>query len=185
MSSPRRIRALSTAALSLLVALTALSCNSDQSPTAVRQSTAAQPTPRELLGLPILGGLTETLLPCNVTTTTTATKTIGPDGGTLTVGPHTLVIPAGALASPVTITGTAPAGGYVQVDFQPQGLRFAKKATLTLSYRSCALPLSLLYDVVYTDDSYNILEILPSLSSLLSANVSAPIGHFSHYMLAE
>lgn len=185
MPSPRPLRALRIASASLLVALLTLSC-SDHSPTGVQpQPQAGALTPRQLLGLPILGGVVEALLPCNVTTTSTATQTIGPYGGVLIVGPHSLIVPPGALAAPVTITGTAPAGKYVEIDFQPQGLRFAKKATLTMSYQSCALPLSLLYNIVYTDDSYNILEILPSLSSLLSPRVSAPIGHFSHYMVAE
>ena len=37
-----------------------------------------------------------------------ASGLIGPEGGTLAIGPHTLTVPAGALAAPVTISADAP-----------------------------------------------------------------------------
>src|SRR5260370_42521405 len=45
---------------------------------------------------------------------------IGPDGGTLQVGPHTLSVPAGALGAPVTITAGGPAGAGNPIQFQPR-----------------------------------------------------------------
>ena len=50
------------------------------------------------------------LLPCNVTTDQWNTASIGPEGGRLNVGPHTLVIPRGALRSRTQITAHAVRG---------------------------------------------------------------------------
>lgn len=67
-------------------------------------------------------------------------EVIGPDGGKLKIGPHELVIPAGALAEEELITGTSPMGELVQVTFGPHGLQFQRSAQLTLSYDHCMAP---------------------------------------------
>ncbi|HEX4561976.1 MAG TPA: hypothetical protein VH113_09120, partial [Gemmatimonadales bacterium] len=116
----------------------------DQGPLGV---TADQPTSgavskvttgpqKDLLG-GLLGGLG--LLRCSPLPPATSTATIGPLGGTLKVGPHTLVVPAGALADNVTITGALASGSYNAVTFQPEGLQFARSASLTMSYANCGL----------------------------------------------
>ena len=132
----------------------------------------------------VVGSITGNLLSCNVSTTYTATKWIGPSGGYLTVGPHTFVVPRGALDHYERITATAPAGNRVAVEFEPHGLRFDRPTALTLSYRQCGLlsipPLS----VVYVDDDEKILEVLPSLNSILLRRVTGKVDHFSQYALA-
>jgi hypothetical protein len=50
------------------------------------------------------------LLACRPLPYASATQTIGPDGGVIQVGPHTLRIPPRALSRPITITAEAPSG---------------------------------------------------------------------------
>jgi hypothetical protein len=113
------------------------------------------------------------------------TATIGLLGGTMSFGPHTLVIPPGALLKPTTITATVPADGHLTAEFQPEGLHFLLPATLTLGYAQCNPQPSSSLSIVYLGPLGEILELLPSLLNLNSHTVSAPISHFSVYAGAE
>ena len=156
-------------------------------PSAIAAAPAAQ---QQLLGLPLgdvplIGGLTQGLLSCNVTRSYSASQTIGSAGGVLKVGPHTLVVPKGALTANTLISASAPSGHTVQVHFEPSGLRFATPTALTMSYQDCGLVQGLLVKIVYVDSHSSILEVLTSLPNLLSRTVTAPVNHFSNYALAE
>jgi hypothetical protein len=167
-------------------ALTLAACTADTTPTGPSARAIAAPLqpPRDLLGLDVsLSGLT--LYRCPTDGYGSVTKQIGPEGGTIQVGPHYLVIPAGALSSTLTITATAPAGDYVKVDFLPEGLRFSKSAALILSYAHCSGPPPLLPKVVYLSDLLRILEVLDALHSNQSKSVTAKIRHFSGYAIAD
>ena len=126
------------------------------------------------------------LLKCSNLPYASTTQTVGGGGGTLAVGPHTLVIPPGALAQPTTITMTLPTGlGVNAVQFQPAGLRFQKPAALTMSYANCSLLGKLLpKQIAYTTDNLQILYYLLSLDNLLSKNVTGQVNHFSTYVVA-
>jgi hypothetical protein len=132
----------------------------------------------------VVGSLTGTLLPCNVTTTSTASKSIGPQGGSLVVGPHRLVVPPGALDHFELITATAPAGNRVAVEFEPHGLRFDRPTALTLSYKQCGLLSIPRLKIVYVGDDDRILQVLPSLNNILLRQVTGKVDHFSQYALA-
>jgi hypothetical protein len=110
-------------------------------------------------------------------------QTVGSDGGTINVGSHTLVIPAGALRSRTTITAEQMPGRTNSIRFSPEGLRFEKPATLTMNYRNCLLVL-VKKNIVYTDEKLNILEVLRSLDLFGRRSVTAPIDHFSRYAIA-
>lgn len=156
--------------------LATLSCTAD-TPTAP----AAAPE-RSLLGnlLSYTG-----LLTCKPLPMATATATIGPEGGTITVGPHSLVIPPGALDSTVTITATAPSDTVNVIDFEPQGLQFDRAAALTMSYANCNTLGSLLpKQIVYTDNALDILEYLLSMDNLWKKQVTGQLHHFSTYAVA-
>jgi len=117
----------------VLLLVVALACT-DRNPT----SAPAVPAPDASL----IGGLLGAtgLLKCSNLPYASATKTIGPLGGTISAGPHTLIIPPGAVLNPTTITMTAPTGlGVNAVKFQPEGLRFVTPASLTMSYSNCSL----------------------------------------------
>ena len=126
------------------------------------------------------------LLKCSALPSAQSTATIGPLGGSISAGPHTLVIPPGALLSPTTITMTVPTGlGVNAVKFQPEGLRFLTPAVLTMSYSNCSLLGYLLPKrIAYTDDNLRILSYLLSLDNLLSNRVTGKLNHFSDYVVA-
>ena len=134
-----------------------------------------------------LTGTVENLLSPYACTTSgygSVTRTIGPAGGIIAIGPHSLAIPPYALSGNTTITATAPAGRHLRIDFEPEGLRFARPTALTMSYRACENP-PVLPRVVYVDDQLRLLEILPTLNSLFTRSVTAKVNHFSGYMLWE
>jgi len=126
------------------------------------------------------------LLKCSSLPYASSTRTIGPLGGTISAGPHTLVVPPGALTASTTITMTVPTGlGVNAVKFQPAGLRFVTPAVLSMSYSNCSLLGKLLPKrIAYTDDNLNILSYLLSLDNLLSKNVTGKVNHFSDYVVA-
>jgi hypothetical protein len=123
------------------------------------------------------------LLYCEAQPDVVAEKTIGPEGGTLKIGTHSLDIPRGALTSTVRITGEQVSGSVNSVRLSPEGLQFAKPARLSLSYRNCA-SLSLLKRVAYTSELLKILEVPPSKDYPKNQSVIGEIDHFSRYAVA-
>jgi hypothetical protein len=201
----KRVPRVTTAAAALIGAAVALSlaaCTADvpSAPSATRAPTVAiqSPAPSDLLGLDLdlggtLSGVTETLaetlarlsvFPCETPAFGSVTQVIGPRGGVIRVGPHSLYVPPRSLDAPVAITATATAGRYVRVDFQPHGLNFRYGAVLTLSYAHCdrepTRP-----KIVYVNDLLSVLELLPSLDQRSTDKVSATIRHFSGYAFAD
>ena len=126
------------------------------------------------------------LLSCSNLPYASTTKTIGIAGGSLSVGPHTLLIPPGALTGNVTITMVLPTGlGVNAVQFQPAGLQFRTPAALTMSYANCSLLGKLLPKrIAYTTDNLRILDYLLSLDNLFSKYVTGRVSHFSSYVIA-
>ena len=127
-------------------------------------------------------GITD-LLVCKAQPYAVTRKTIGPDGGKIDVGSHTLVIPRGALRKKTTITAEQMTGRTNSLRFSPEGLRFEKPAPLTMSYKNCLIVL-LPKHIVYTDEKFKILEVLRSLDLFSRKTVTAPIDHFSRYAVA-
>ena len=141
------------------------------------------PTPRGNL----IGGLLAPtgLLTCRPLPYDSTTQTVGPDGGTIQIGPHALVIPAGALVSPTLITAVAPPGSVDAVRFQPEGLQFEVAAYLTMSYANCSLLGSLAPKrIAYTTDALGIVEYLLSADNLFARQVTGELHHFSEYAIA-
>ena len=125
------------------------------------------------------------LVACTPLPADSVAQIIGPAGGTITVGPHSFMVPPGALDSAVTITAFAPSAANNVVVFQPTGLTFSTPATLTLSYANCG-PLARILPtrVAYVDNLLNILSYLPSIGSGLSQTVTGQVQHFSDYAVA-
>ena len=173
------------AAVLALVALTT-SCSSD----AITGPPAAEPDPVVSEGLlsgigGLIGGVVDDLLACRVDESATSTAVIGPDGGTIRVGLHSLYVPPGALAENVEITATAPAGDRVELQLLPHGLQFERRTALRMSYAECGAVRGLLLRIAYVDDDRRtILEVLPSIPNLLRREVYGTTDHFSSYMLA-
>ncbi len=123
------------------------------------------------------------LLSCSPQPYAVRTQVVGTNGGTIVIGTHKLVIPAGALSKNVTIKAEQVTHRVNSVRFSPEGLKFAKPVKLTLSYSNCS-PLLLLKRVVYTDELLRILELIPSLDNLRTKTVTGDIRHFSRYAVA-
>jgi len=174
------MKAVRALAVLLLVLLVSPSCS--QSPTSPAVPPTAAPD-ASLIGS-LLGATG--LLKCSNLPYAQSSATIGPLGGSISAGPHTLVVPPGALLSPTAITMTAPTGlGVNAVKFQPEGLRFLTPAALTMSYSNCSLLGKLLPKrIAYTDDNLNIISYLLSLDNLLSKMVTGKVNHFSDYVVA-
>lgn len=122
-----------------------------------------------------------------------ATRTIGPEGGWIVVSGAVLRVPAGALSQPTSIDVTVPAGDYLQVQFAPHGLLFAAPVRLYVSLDGTPAEddPALLSDLVlvYVGDA------LPDGGALVAQEVipikvyengfaSVEIGHFSGYVIA-
>jgi hypothetical protein len=129
-----------------------------------------------------LGSVTD-LLTCSAQPYAVTTQRIGPNGGVLRVGSHSLQIPGNALSKTVLITAEQISGSTNSVRFSPEGLQFQKPATLAMSYENCALVL-LQKKIVFTTEKLKILEVLRSLDLFRSKSVTAPIDHFSRYAVA-
>ncbi len=146
-----------------------------------------------------------TLAQCQPQPYAVVVQTVGPRGGTLRAGSHSLVIPQGALSKNTVITMEAPVATHAQVELRPHGLVFSStaKPTLTLSYKNCEEPASLgtalgvgddddddevsrvvPMKIVYTDDLLNILEVLKSQDQRDSKRVISRLDHFSSYVVA-
>jgi hypothetical protein len=129
-----------------------------------------------------VGEITD-LLTCTEQKYVLVTQTVGPEGGTIKVGEHTLNIPANALSKTVRITAEQMRGSTNSVRFSPEGLRFEQPAKLTMSYENCVVVL-LPKSIVYTTEELKILEVLRSIDLFNQRSVKAPIDHFSRYAVA-
>jgi hypothetical protein len=162
-----------------LVVCVIASC-SDRAPTA--------PTSAPAPDASLIGDLLRPtgLLQCSALPAASTTQTIGPQGGSITVGPHVLRIPAGALANPTSITATLDTQrGVNGIRFQPEGLQFASAAYLTMSYANCSLLGRLLPKrIAYTTNLLAIVEYLLSVDNLFTKQVTGRVPHFSEYVIA-
>lgn len=148
-----------------------------------RAPTGVTPAPLLFYGPTPFDGL----LQCTPLTSDSVSQTIGPLGGVIAVGPHRLVIPAGALAEPVVITAIVPADTVNRIQFEPQGLTFQQPASLSMSYANCGtLPLLRIFpkQIAYTSDALAILELLPSVDDFAGQTVTGQVAHFSDYAIA-
>jgi len=181
---------LAMSALLLTACVVLVSC-SDSSP--IAPTSPASAASADLLG-GLLGTVVQTvdktltgtgLIACSPMSAATTTKVIGPGGGTIKVGPHTLVIPAGALSSPVEITASIKSEKINRVHFEPDGLQFAKAAPLTMSYANCSILTGVLPGIAYIGNNQKILEQLLSINNLLGRTVTAGVVHFSDYAIDD
>jgi hypothetical protein len=154
-------------------------CTSNEGPVAP----SAEP-PSQLLGSVLSPVLSlADLLTCSPQPYAATTREVGPEGGVVAVGNHVLLIPQGALSQRVTIKAEQMHGSVNSVRLSPEGLRFAKPAQLTMSYRNCALVL-LPKRIAYTSELLKVLALLPSRDLFGPKVVTSPIDHFSRYVVA-
>lgn len=125
------------------------------------------------------------LVPCKPLKRDKKDKDIDAKGGQLDIGPHSLVIPAGALTKKTRITAEILGDGYNTIRFSPEGLQFAKTAFLFMSYENCEVSFPQQVQLLYTtDDLTAILEELPSFDDEQDQTVVGQLTHFSQYAVA-
>lgn len=179
-----KVRRNSFAAL-LVVCATAFTLVSCGEPTPLGPSAQSAAPSADLLGT-LSGALTKTgLIKCSPLPPAWGSAWVGPLGGVIQVGPHTLSVPAGALDHSVLISAYAPSDKYNRVEFQPEGLQFKKSTSLTMSYANCnLLGILLPKHIAYVDDDLNILYLLQSLDNIGAQKVTGQVNHFSDYVIA-
>lgn len=85
-------------------------------------------------------------------------EVVGPEGGQLQVGPHTVRIPRGALTQHYVITAELPVSEAVSVRLSPHGLRFVQMPVLTLSHAHCDGSADANRRIAYTDEFLRVME---------------------------
>jgi hypothetical protein len=204
LNAPRLSRSLTmkttlrrTAALALSV-LAFAGCSADQSTSALPQVTAPNVAP----SADLLGGLVGSLLNVNGLQRTTplaapitVTKTLGVDGGTLSIPQAgvTVTVPRGALTAPTLITMTARAGTLIAYDFAPHGITFAKPLAFSQQLKgtnASLLTAPFLQLAYYKDASLLsktgglVSELLGGVVNLLTWTFTGNIPHFSGYVVS-
>ncbi len=125
------------------------------------------------------------------------TQVMGPRGGFLTVGAHTLYVDSLVLMDTVSITAVAPAGTVRWARFHPDGLLFPANlvdgwgAALITSYKDCGVPTSDTLRIAQVTDSLSILSYLQTWSQVKKVpwsqgqqRVVGLLPHFSNYAIA-
>lgn len=194
MSSPiRRIGALA-------LALSLVACSADQvaAPTQMKASPAGASSS-------LLGGLLGTVTSVLTTNTAvqrttplaapiTVSKQIGYYGGTLSIPEAgvTVTVPVGALYKTTTITMTARAGSLLAYDFSPTGTVFNKPLVFNQSLNGTNVTLlqaPLLRLGYYSDPGLlgtltaTVSDLLAGVVNLVDWSFTAPINHFSGYVV--
>jgi hypothetical protein len=196
MSSPiRRIGALA-------LALTLAACSAEQVSAPTQMNVAPTDAQSSLLG-GLVGTVTGVL---NLTTTDavqrttplaapiTVSKEIGYYGGTLSIPEAgvSVIVPRGALMRTTTITMTARAGSLLAYDFSPTGTTFYKPLVFNQSLKGTnvtLLQVPLLRLGYYSDPGLlgeltaTVSDLLGGVTDLLSWTFTAPIKHFSGYVV--
>lgn len=125
------------------------------------------------------------LLRCDPLAYTGAAQIVGPNGGDIRVGAHTLHVPRGALPWNAVITVEAPSGLEVGLEFSPKGVGFAQKLVLELDYKHCNVPDSLApLRGAWVSDSGAVLEFPSSVDNRQGGTLSVELDHFSKYAVA-
>ncbi|HET7583456.1 MAG TPA: hypothetical protein VFK13_01025 [Gemmatimonadaceae bacterium] len=159
-------------------------------PTATRSMTDESPTS-------VLSEVTATvltapsLLVCPSTTAQSASATIGPNGGILSVGGNVVVIPRGAVPTDTKFTITVPASQHLEVDISAEGFdtfNFAVPALIALDYGRCAdsaIPSKSLAAWYIDRSTKSLLQLMGSFDDRLTRHVIFATGHLSGYAIAQ
>jgi hypothetical protein len=162
--------------LAVVTLATAVACADSATPTAPRS------VPSPLASGHGRDGPHAEVATCKLQKEEWKTERIGTNGGKVDVDGISLEVPRGALSSTVSITAHVLPTTSASVQFSPEGLQFAKPATLTMSYSKCQTPF-VGVTVVYVQAD-TVAEVMPSHDQPIRRFVVAKINHFSSYAVA-
>jgi ZU5 domain len=182
----------------LAVALGAIaltSCGSEHPTALPRLTTASEDASGDLLGaVTSLVGMNGLQRTTPLAAPITVVKSIGVDGGTLSIPEAgvTVTVPRGALAATTTITMTARAGSLVAYDFAPHGVTFAKPLVFSQQLRgtnATLLSAPLLRLGYYADASLLtktgalVSDLLGGVVNTVTWTFTSSIPHFSGWVV--
>ncbi|HEX7336172.1 MAG TPA: hypothetical protein VF252_03100 [Gemmatimonadales bacterium] len=126
------------------------------------------------------------LTPCKPLPDAFATGWIGPKGGILRAGPHSLKVPPRALNTTVFITLEASSSSVNQVTVEPKGLKFndGSAAYLTVSYENCSVQPGSQEQIVKVSETLTVLQAVPSVMDPATLTVEGKLLLFSDYALS-
>ena len=131
------------------------------------------------------------LIECPTNVVRSASTTIHPTGGELTLGGHKVVVPAGAVLVPVTITLSEPISNYMEISVRVNGAEhheFHIPVTITLSYARCTRSNvdKLKLNVWHIDETTKaFLNNMGGDDDKVARAITFSTGHFSGYVVAE
>lgn len=128
------------------------------------------------------------LLECPTSVSASSSALVTPLGGTLSLGAHSVHIPAGALLQSALVTMTVPASRYMQVDFAVGDLLhyvFRKPVRVTIDYSRCAAGVEPGSAWYVADGSLEPLERMDAVIDRERRLVTFETDHFSAYALAD
>jgi hypothetical protein len=113
-------------------------------------------------------------------------RKIGPAGGSLVIGPHTLTVPAGALSSEVMIHARIVGGKSVNVvEFKPDGLVFQIPAVLTMSYVNCdRRGQTSAVTIAVVNETLGIVDYVSSSDDPANGTVTGDVPDLTNYAVA-
>jgi hypothetical protein len=113
-------------------------------------------------------------------------RRIGPAGGSLVIGPHTLTVPPGALSREVMIHAKIAGGKSVNVvEFKPDGLVFQIPAVLTMSYANCDREgRTSALAIAVVDDTLGVVDYIPSSDDAATGTVTGDVPDLTNYAVA-
>jgi hypothetical protein len=127
---------------------------------------------------------------CPSSETVSASRVIGPDGGTVAIAGHRIDIPAGAIPRPTRVKLVAPAGRVLRVDItagQEEHYQFLAPARVTISYDRCPRQHRLLgaAEAWYLDPATEQpLEDMDATTDRRSRTMAFPTPHLSTYVVS-
>jgi hypothetical protein len=114
-----------------------------------------------------------------------AHRRIGPAGGSLVIGPHTLTVPPGALSREVMIHAKIAGGKSVNVvEFKPDWVVFQINAVLTMSYADCDRQGHTPLAIAVVDAQLGIVDYIASSDDVETSTVTGSIPDLTNYAVA-
>lgn len=115
----------------------------------------------------------------------TVHRVIGPAGGTLAIGPHTLTIPPGALSRHVNIRAKIGGKSVNVIELKPDWVVFEAPAVLTMSYANCDREgRTSALTIAVVNDTLGIVDYVSSSDDAATQTVRGKIPDLSNYAVA-
>ena len=130
------------------------------------------------------------LVQCPSSQSVSTIGVVGFPGGTINIGPASVVIPRGALSLPTLITVTVPASPYMEVDVRANNFTsflFNSPISLTIDYSRCdpASTDGQALSVWHIDQaSKALLENMGGVNDPVQRKITVSLPHLSGYAIA-